>query len=114
PTIVFPGTDSAEADTKPEKFVDQKQGGPVVVAIDGSAQSTEVLKQAAQAAEETAAELRILMIMPLMEEGLYWYPDVRLQNESSQRRKNELEKMIRDNHAGTCQEPTNPDKYNAG
>src|SRR5699024_11436544 len=53
----------AEADTKPEKFVDQKQDGPVVVAIDGSAQSTEVLKQAAQAAEETAAELRILMII---------------------------------------------------
>jgi nucleotide-binding universal stress UspA family protein len=99
PTIVFPGTDSAEADAKPEKFVDQKQDGPVVVAIDGSAQSTEVLKQAAQAAEETAAELRILMIMPLMEEWLYWYPDVRLQNESSQRRKNELEKMIRDDHA---------------
>ena len=39
------------------------------------------------------------MIMPLMEEWLYWYPDVRLQNESSQRRKNELEKMIRDDHA---------------
>src|SRR5699024_7637698 len=41
PTIVFPGTDSPEADAKPEKFVDQKQDGPVVVAIDGSAQSAE-------------------------------------------------------------------------
>ena len=58
-----------------------------------------MLKQAAQAAEETAAALKIVMIMPLMEEWLYWYPDVRLQNESSQRRKNELEKMIRDDHA---------------
>ncbi len=99
PTIVFPGTDSAEADAKPGKFVDQKHDGPVVVAIDGSDQSAEVLKQAAQAAEETAAALKIVMIMPLMEEWLYWYPDVRLQNESSQRRKNELEKMIRDDHA---------------
>ena len=55
PTIVFPGTDSTEADAKNEKFVEQKPGGPIVAAIDGSAQSAEVLTQAAQVAEETSA-----------------------------------------------------------
>ena len=99
PTIVFPGTASAEATAKNEPGVEQKQSGPIVAAIDGSVQSDEVLKQAAQVAEAKAAPLKILMVMPLMEEWLYWYPDVRLQNESSQRRKNELEKMIRDDHA---------------
>lgn len=45
PTIVFSGTDSTEADAKNETFVEQKPGGPIVAAIDSSAQSTEVLKQ---------------------------------------------------------------------
>jgi nucleotide-binding universal stress UspA family protein len=99
PTIVFPGTESTEADAKNEKFVEQKPGGPIVAAIDGSAQSAEVLTQAAQAAEKTSAPLSILMVIPLAEEWLYWYPDVQLQSESSQRRQSELEKMIRAEHS---------------
>lgn len=99
PTIVFPGTDSTEADAKNEKFVEQKPGGPIVAAIDGSAQSAEVLTQAAQVAEKSSAPLSILMIMPLAEEWLYWYPDVQLQNESSLRRRSDLEKTIRADHS---------------
>lgn len=109
PTIVVPSTDSAEDDAKTEKFVDHKHVGPVVVAIDGSVQSAEVLEQAADAAERSATSLRILMIIPLAEEWLYWYPDAQLQNESSQRRKDELKKTIRDVHAWLFDEHPNLD-----
>jgi nucleotide-binding universal stress UspA family protein len=96
---VFPGTASAEATAKNEPGVEQKQSGPIVAAIDGSVQSDEVLKQAAQVAEAKAAPLKILMVMPLAEEWLYWYPDVQLQNKSSQSRQSELEKTIRADHS---------------
>ena len=109
PTIVFPGTASTEADAKNEKFAEQKPGGPIVAAIDGSVQSDEVLKQAAQVAEAKAAPLKILMVMPLAEEWLYWYPDVQLQNKSSQSRQSELEKTIRENHSWMYDEHSNLD-----
>lgn len=109
PTIVVPGTESTEGDVKTEKFIDQKHDGPVLAAIDGSVQSAEVLRQAADAAEETAAALRILMIIPLAEEWLYWYPDVQLPNKSSQGRKDELAKTIRDAHTWLFDEHPNLD-----
>jgi nucleotide-binding universal stress UspA family protein len=99
PTIVVPGGDAVEATAADERFVEQNPSGPIVAAIDGSAQSTEILEQAAHTAEKTAAPLKILMVMPLAEEWLYWYPDIQLLDESSRKRQSELEKTMRLEHS---------------
>ncbi|MDN5586341.1 MAG: universal stress protein [Brevibacterium sp.] len=95
PTLVFPGTDLAEAGTKDEGPAEEETTAPIVAAVDGSAQSFAVVKQAAQTAEETTAPLKLLMIMPQLEEWLYWYPDLQVHHESRQRRRAEFETKIR-------------------
>lgn len=91
PTIVLPGTDSAEYASRAE----EETTAPVIAAVDGSAQSFAVVEQAAQAAEKNTAPLKLLMIMPQLEDWLYWYPDLQVHQESRQKRRAEFETKIR-------------------
>ncbi|MCI4011204.1 universal stress protein [Brevibacterium sp. ZH18] len=78
-----------------EVFVPTHAQGPVVAAIDGSERSAEVVRVAADAAERNGAGLTVLMAMPLIEEWLYWYPELRVDDEASRKRRVDLEEAVK-------------------
>lgn len=88
---------TADSDTvgDAEVFVPTHAQGPVVAAIDGSDRSAEVVRVAADAAERNGASLTVLMAMPLVEEWLYWYPELRVDDEASRKRRVDLEEAVK-------------------
>lgn len=94
PTVVVPsGYQPVEAQGA-ERFTHGKTDSPVVAAIDGSEQSRMVLLTSAQQAEHRSGKLHIFAAMPLIDEWVYWYPELYVDESSTKTRRSELEESI--------------------
>lgn len=95
PTVVVPRqyqVGEAEGEARFEPSADQR---PVVVGIDGSAQSRVATLQAAQAAQNRGVALHLLLALPSLEGWLEWYPELDAPEAAvTDRRKTQLEQSL--------------------
>ena len=68
--------------------------GAVVVAVDGSDAGRLAMFTAAEAARSRGARLEIVSVLPSGKEWLYWYPELELNTEVTNRRRAELEAAL--------------------
>lgn len=94
PTIVVPGH-ASDANT-----------GAVVVAVDGSEFGRMAMFTAAEAAASRGAALEIVSVLPSGDEWLYWYPELELSSEVTDRRRHELESALESEAAAVTQQFT--------
>jgi nucleotide-binding universal stress UspA family protein len=80
PTVVVPHHATAESSVD----------GPVVVAVDGSDTGRVAMFSAAAEATLRGAALELVAVLPTGDEWLYWYPELELSSEVSQRRQKEV------------------------
>lgn len=94
PTVVVPSDYQPSEAPGAERFTRSTSDSPVVAAIDGSEQSRVVLLVSAQQAEHRSGKLHIFAAMPLVDEWVYWYPELSIDESTTQTRRTELEKSI--------------------
>lgn len=93
PTVIVPGNyDEGEGAAR---FAPVERSAPVVVGVDGSANSRTAVLEAARAAVEREVQLQVLMVLPPLEGALTWYPQLTDQmTERTEQRRAELQKTL--------------------
>lgn len=96
PTIVVPRDYAVGEGHESENFTPVDLDTPVVVGVDGSAQSRLALLQGGQAASERGVTLHIVMMVPALDGLLSWYPEVSAESGYNSRRRAELQESLKE------------------
>ncbi|EXF23997.1 universal stress protein UspA [Nesterenkonia sp. AN1] len=95
PTIVVPRHYAINVAEGAARFAPQADSRPVIVGIDGSAQSRVAALHAARAAQDRGVALHLLMTLPSLEGWWDWYPDLDpLDQDIISRRQSQLERSL--------------------
>lgn len=92
PTVLVPSNQS------------ETVGAPIVVAVDGSDTGRLAMFTAAKVASSRGTALDIVCVLPRDEEWLYWYPELELSSEVTDRRRKELDAGLEAEVAAVAQQ----------